>query len=586
MTETDRAMIAEPSSRRLVDSGVEMVASDGVILRSVVHRMADRDLQPVVLVRNPYGEPLTRNIPVAVLLAAGFAVVIQDCRGTGDSDGVFVPFEGEAADSVDAVRWAAQLPFSDGRVVTYGASYSGMVQLAAAVAQPEGLTGIVPIVTPDDYQTRLAYRGGAFQMGQLTGWYTMKTLQSLLYRAQRGEDVREVLGRLGAHAADPWRSIGAGPLTDAPVLSEVLPTWKRWTSNDETGTYWPALSYRDRRSAITVPALHVGGWFDLFLGGTIDNFVHLSAHAATPRAREGQRLIIGPWQHVDQSGTIGDLSFGAAASGAGIGLEATIAAFARACVDGEPLPGAPVRVYVMNAGRWREAETWPLEGTVSTPWYLHPDGRLAPHRPAADGGESEYRHDPADPVPMRGGQSGIFAGGLAGGSEWAPGPRDQRALDARADILRFTSDELDADLEATGPVSVVLYATSSAEDTDFVARLVDVYPDGRAIGVVDGIVRAKFRHGQDHAEPIIPGEIYEYEIDLWATGWLFRAGHRLRVDVCSSSYPNWDVNGGKLENNATIAPDQRVVAIQRVRHDAEHPSRIVLPVIPLNGTTP
>ncbi len=574
------------ATRRFVDAGVPMATRDGVTLRAVVHRIADRERQPIVLVRNPYGEPLTRNLPIWAFLDAGFAVVIQDCRGTGDSDGVFVPFEGESVDTVDAVRWCAQLPYSDGHVVTYGASYSGMVQLAAAVERPDGLVGIVPVVAPDDYQTRLAYRGGAFQLGQLTGWYTMKTLQTLLYRARHGEDVGHLLAGFAAHARDPWRFVGTGAVADAPVLSDVLPTWRRWTAHDETGDYWPAFSYRDRRDAINVPGLHIGGWFDLFLGGTLANFTELQARAATPRAREGQRLVIGPWQHVDQSGTVGDLSFGAAASAAGIGLEAAVAAFAHAAATGAEIPGPPVRIYVMRAGRWRDAEQWPVPGTRFTPWYLQPGGRLATTEPDVAHSESMYVHDPADPVPMRGGQSGIFAGGLDGGAEWGPGPRDQRPLDDRDDILRFTSEPLDADIEVTGPVTAVLHAATTAADADFVARLVDVFPDGRAIGIIDGIVRAKFRQGQDRAEPVPAGELSELRIDLWATSWLFGAGHRIRVDIASSSFPNWDVNGGSVGNNAQVAPADRIAATQRVRHDRVHPSHIVLPVVPLPTPTP
>jgi len=577
---TGTAAMTSTEARRIVDSGVPMTARDGVVLRSVVHRATDREAQPIALVRNPYGEPLTRNLPIVALLAAGFAVVIQDCRGTGDSDGVFVPFENEESDSVDAIRWAAQLPFSNGKVVTYGLSYSGMVQMAAAVSDPEGLAGIIPVVTPHDYQTGLAYRGGAAQMGQLTGWYTMKTLQSLMYRAQHGEDVRELMGRFGRHAADIWASVGSGPLAEASLLNEVLPTWGRWMTEETTGTYWPSVSYGARRDGVAVPGLHVGGWFDLFLGGTIDNFVTLRAGAANERARQGQRLIIGPWQHIDQSGTIGDLSFGAPASAAGIGLEGRVAAFAAAAAAGDELPGAPVTVYVMGAGRWREEQEWPLARTRWTPWYLQPDAALSPVEPPVEAQPDTYVHDPDNPVPMRGGSSGIFAGGLDGGSEWTAGPRDQRALDGRDDLLHYTGAPLDTDVEVTGPVTVTLFASTSADDTDFVARLVDVYPDGRAIGVVDGIVRAKFREGQGAVRPIVPGEIVEYTIDLWATSWLFRAGHRIRVDVASSNYPNWEPHNGHLAVNALVDPANRRTATQRIHHDAQHPSHIVLPIIP------
>lgn len=575
-------MTIEPVAqmRRIVDSGVPMTTRDGVVLRSLVHRMSEREQQPVVLVRNPYGEPLTRNLPIHILLQAGFAIVVQDCRGTGDSDGEFIPFEGEGPDTVDAIAWCASLPYSNGRVVTYGASYSGMVQLAAASEAPEALSGIIPVVTPDDYQTRLAYRGGALQLGQLTGWYTMKTLQSLMYRMQHGEDVRAELGAFRQHAANPWASVASGAIIDAPSVSDVLPTWRRWLEHDTTGEYWPSVSYRDRRSGITVPGLHIGGWFDLFLGGTLANFEFLRGSAATERARTGQRLVIGPWQHTDQSGTIGELAFGPLASAAGVGLEPAVAAFAAAAAAGGEIPGAPVRIYVMNSGSWRDEQEWPLARTAWNPWYLQPDASLAPLAPANDEGESVYEHDPANPVPMRGGQSGIFAGGLDGGSEWTAGPRDQRPLDARDDILRFTAEPLEADLEVTGPVTVVLHAATSAADTDFVARLIDVAPDGRALGVVDGIVRAKFRGGQDASDPVTPGEVAEYRIDLWATSWLFRKGHRVRLDIASSSYPNWDPHGGSLRNNAMLEPADRRTATQRILHSRLHPSHVVLPVIP------
>lgn len=565
---------------RVVEGAVPMATRDGVVLRSVIHRMAERETQPVVLVRNPYGEALTRNIPVVAFLDAGFAVVIQDCRGCGESDGEFVPFENEGPDTLDAITWCAQASFSDGNVVMYGLSYSGMVQMAAAVEAPAGLAGIIPVVTPADYQTGVAYRGGAAQMGQLTGWYTMKTLQTLVHRAQRGEDVGQLMGRFGAHARDVWSSIASGTLAEAPVLSEVLPSWQRWLDEDTFGDYWAGFTYGHRRSAVTVPALHVGGWFDLFLGGTLDNFTTLRDTAATERARAGQRLVIGPWQHTDQSGTIGDLSFGPRASAAGFGLESAVARFASAAATGAEIPDAPVRIYVMGAGVWRDEQEWPLARTKWTPWYFGEDCTLLTERPSGAARPSEFVHDPTDPVPMRGGQSGILSGGHDDGNEWAAGPRDQRPLDERTDILRFTGEPLADDLEVTGPVKVILYASTTAADTDFVARLIDVRPDGRALSVVDGIVRAKFRNGQDAVRAIEPGSVYEYEIDLWATSQLFRAGHRIRVDISSSSYPNWDPNSGALENGGRVRRDAYSPARQKILHDSEHPSHIVLPVTP------
>lgn len=565
---------------RFVEGAVPMATRDGVVLRSVIHRMADRETQPVVLVRNPYGEPLTRNIPIAAFLEAGFAVVIQDCRGCGESDGDFVPFENEGDDTLDAIAWCADAPFSDGSVVMYGLSYSGMVQMAAAVDAPEGLAGIIPVVTPADYQTGVGYRGGALQMGQLTGWHTMKSLQTILHRAQRGEDVGQLMGRFASHAADVFSSISTGPLAEAPVISEVLPAWQRWLDEDTFSDFWAGFTYGHKRTQITVPALHIGGWFDLFLGGTLDNFTTLRESAATGRARDGQRLIIGPWQHTDQSGNVGEVSFGARASAAGFGLEPAVARFAAQAATGSAITDAPVRIFVMGAGQWRDEQEWPLARTTWTPWYLGGGGTLSTQKPAETGSQSEYVHDPASPVPMYGGQSGIFAGGRDGGNEWTAGPRDQRPLDSRTDMVRFTGEPLAADVEVTGPVKVVLHASTSAADTDFVARLIDVHPDGRALSVVDGIVRAKFRSGQQAVDPIEPGAVYEYEIDLWATSLVFRAGHRIRVDIASSSYPNWDPNSGSAANGGRVTAEDYTTAHQIIHHDAKHPSHIILPIIP------
>ncbi|MEX0428941.1 CocE/NonD family hydrolase [Nocardioides sp. DS6] len=567
------------SPTRVLERDVPMTTRDGVTLRAVVHRIEDRTDQPVVLVRNPYGEDLVRTLPYDAFLDAGFAVVVQDCRGCATSDGDFAPFEHEEQDTLDAIGWCAALPYGNGTVATYGMSYLGMTQLAAAVDAPAELAAIVPIVTPADYHTGVAYRGGAMQLGQLTGWYTMTSAMALQRRAARGEDVGEQLARFAAHAADPWASVAEGPLADAPVVSEVLPTWRRWLAEETWGDYWSRVGYRDRRSAIAVPGLHVGGWFDLFLGGTLDNFTTLSGSAATERARRGQRLIVGPWSHRDRDGVVGERDFGPSASEEGFGLTAAVTRFLTAAVAGERIPDAPVRIFVMGADEWRDEQEWPLARTAYTPWYLHAGGALSPVEPARSE-PSTYVHDPSDPVPMRGGQSGIFAGGLEGGDEWTPGPRDQRPLDDRADLLRFVSEPLADDVEVTGPVRVVLHAATSADDTDFVARLVDVWPDGRAMSVVDGIVRAKYRDGQDRARPITPGEVTRYEIDLWGTSQLFRAGHRIRVDIASSSYPNWSVNSGALVDvGRAIAADNRP-AHQQVFHDPAHASHILLPVIP------
>jgi uncharacterized protein len=236
---------------------------------------------------------------------------------------------------------------------------------------------------------------------------------------------------------------------------------------------------------------------------------------------------------------------------------------------------------VMGDNAWRDEDEWPLARTRWTHWYLHGDGSLSPSAPGL-AAPSRYTHDPREPVPTVGGAT--LLAGAAGGVAWQPGPRDQREVEARSDVLSFTSAVLAADLEVTGPVTVTLHAATSAADTDFTARLVDVWPDGRALGVTDGIVRGRYRDGSGLATPITPGQVHEYTIDLIATSQVFKAGHRLRVDVASSNFPCYDRNPGNGAPAATATQDDFVVAEQAVYHDGGHPSRITLPVIPRNGT--
>ena len=247
--------------------------------------------------------------------------------------------------------------------------------------------------------------------------------------------------------------------------------------------------------------------------------------------------------------------------------------------QGGELPGPRVKLFVMGANQWRDEDEWPLARTRWTPWYFQPGGGLDPALPGAGTAYSRYRHDPADPVPTVGGAT-LMTGGAGGGISWLPGPRDQRAVSARPDVLTFPSPVLTAGVEVTGPVTVTLHAATSAADTDFTAKLVDVWPDGRAMSVTDGIVRARFRSGPEASEPVRPGDCHEYRIDLIATSQLFRAGHRIRVDVASSNFPCYDRNPGNGAGAGQASERDFVTAEQTVFHDAARPSHITLPVIP------
>jgi uncharacterized protein len=558
---------------------------DGTQLRADVYRPVVGGPFPVLLVRTPYGEQMLRAaVPVIPAIDAGFAVVLQHCRGTGTSDGEFTPFENEDADGADSVEWCARQPWCDGNVAMCGPSYLGMVQLAAATEAPGAVKGLVLIVTPADYHGGLAYRQGAFQLGQALGWHMLKSAQALAYRAAAGQDVSAEMTGLLALMASPAAGYAHLPLRDAPAVSRILRSWRDWLDHEERDGYWSALSYRDARARVSAPALHVGGWFDLFLGGTLDNFTTLSRHAATGHARAGQRLIVGPWTHIDRTGTAGELHFGALASEQAIQLEQLQLDFLRWAVQpgAGDLAGPRVKLFVMGDNVWRDEEDWPLPRTHWERWYLHSGGSLSPAVPPDGAEPSRYTHDPRDPVPTVGGPT-LINGGPGGGTAWMPGPRDQRGVEARPDVLSFTSAALTEDLELTGPVTVTLHAATSAADTDFTAKLVDVWPDGRALSVTDGIVRARYRDGSGRAAPITPGQACEYTIDLIATSQVFKAGHRLRVDVASSNFPCFDRNPGNGARAATATADDFVTAEQTVFHDAGRPSYITLPVIPLPG---
>ena len=475
---------------------------DGLTLVGTLHRAAGGP-HPVLLVRTPYSEPLSRTLPITPAIESGFAVLVQSCRGTGRSERLRT-FEHEAADGLDTISWVVRQPWCTGQVCMFGMSYLGMAQLAVSGHRPEGLVAIAPTVTPDDYRDGLAYRQGAFQLGQALAWHLLTAGMVIADRAARGQDVTGDVAALGALVADTEAAYRALPLADRPALAALLPSWHTWLEREDDPDYWHGISYAHQRAATAVPALHVGGWFDLFLRGTLNNFV------AANYVTLGQHLIVGPWSHADQSGVVGE-AFYDGGSAQAIRLEQQQLRFLRESVDGAPTSLPPVQIYVMGANRWRTENEWPLARADWQTWHLGPDGSLG--REVPQPGSASYVHDPADPVPTVGGAI-VMAGSRDGRLGCQPGSRDQRELDDRTDVLRFTSAVLDRDVEVTGPLQVRLYATTSAADTDFTAKLVDVHPYGRAMGIADGIVRARYRNGMDELLPVTPGEIYEYSIDL------------------------------------------------------------------------
>lgn len=546
------------------------------------------------MARLPYNKDASglasNGFDVMRAVQAGYAVVVQDTRGRFASDGRFTPFVHEACDGADTIDWAAGQPWSTGAVGMVGGSYLGATQWATASQDPAALRAIAPVVTADQYYDGWVYQGGAFQLG-FNLWWTLTILAPGELRRRRADGDPAAAARLGeliAAADHPDRLFQRLPLRGLPELAGLADYYDDWLAHPTYDAFWKASAPREAWTQITVPALNVGGWFDVFLQGTIANYAGMRANGASEEARRRQRLVIGPWAHGALSGTFPERTFGITAGIDGAidlsGLQLQWFDWLLKHEETALDPDRPVRLFVMGPNVWRDEADWPLPQTDYVDWFLHSNGRantgagdgtLATSAPRDDEPSDVYLYDPRRPVPTNGGASflpGLFIGANSG-------PRDQRDIETRADVLCYTSDPLPRPLEVIGPLTVVLHASSSARDTDFTAKLVDVAADGRATSVSDGILRSRYRESLSAPSPLRPGEVYQLPISLGATAIVFAAGHRIRLEISSSNFPRFDRNtnsGGTIAEEGTS--DMRP-ALNQVHHRTGHPSRLILPVI-------
>jgi putative CocE/NonD family hydrolase len=538
---------------------------DGTVLRADAYLPDGDDPVPAVVCRTPYnrGFPLT---PLAALdperaTEAGIAVVVQDVRGLYDSEGEFSPFFSEGDDGYDTIEWVASQPWCDGSVGMTGRSYPAATQWRAALEGPPHLRAISPVVVGSDYYSGWIYQGGAFQLGFNLFWVHLMT-------DPKGR------GSLDEH----FRHL---PVTNPPLLAESPAGrfYREWVEHPTYDEHWRRLSIRGRYGDVRVPALIVGGWFDVFLGGTLENFAGLREEGGSEEAREHTRLLIGPWAHGSAFGAYPDHGFKEFGPDDRIDLAEQQLRFFLAHLRGEPGedPGAPIRIFVMGANEWRDEREWPLARAESQAWYLREGGLLSPEPPGAGEEPDEYAYDPRDPAPTIGGPTSLPAKFMRQNA----GPLDQAPVEKRDDVLVYSSEPLAEPMEVTGPLRLVLHAATSGPDTDWIAKLCDVDPEGRSRILAEGVLRARYREGFEEARPLEPDRPYEYEIDLIATSNVFAAGNRIRLDVTSSSFPRFDRNantglplGGDTEDTLTTAR-------QRVFHDAERASHLVLPVVPI-----
>jgi putative CocE/NonD family hydrolase len=557
-----------------VESNIAVPMRDGVKLYADVYRPAAAGKFPALIVRTPYGkqrEGIHENL--IGFAQRGYAVVVQDVRGRFESEGKWDPFRYEALDGHDAVEWAARQPWSNGKVGMHGGSYLGNVQWQAAAQTPPSLVAIFPVVASTSLYHNTWFHGGAFKLGLAMGWGVVRNPRRVMY-PQHWHTER--------YAPDEWRYENLFwklPLKTIDVESsnQVVQHFRDWVEHQSYDDYWKAISVEEHFDRVKVPAHVHGGWFDLLLGGTLNGFTGMRKSGGSERARRETKMIVGPWGH-GPSRKFGDVDFGETAHRAL--FDRNLRWFDHYLrgedngIDREP----PVEIFYMGINRWVHHNDWPVPGTRYTPFYLASGGRANSARgdgvlSTEDRGgapSDHYTYDPARPVPTLGGNDCC-------GAPIPAGPIDQRPVEARDDVLVYTSAILKEPLAIAGPVKMKLFASTDGRDTDYMVKLVDVHPNGFAMNIAEGILRARFRKGLDRMELLTPGEAYEFEIDMRGTANVFAPGHRIRVDVTSSNFPQYDRNPNTGED---LGSSDRLRAVrQTVFHSRDRRSHILLPVV-------
>lgn len=532
---------------------------DGVELSADVYRPDATGKFPCILSRTPYLKSSENTLTFGRFFAQhGYGFVAVDVRGRGDSPGSFVPYRHEGQDGYDAVEWCAAQPWSTGKVGTIGGSYNGKTQWLMAIEQPPHLTTMIAMVSPSD--PFVEFPTGE-QIPLDASWYYLTS--------------GHVLQNMDAV---DWTSIiwHLPLLTMDEASGRVMPEWRELFNHTHLDSFWEPERYQNKFDRVQVPVLHISGWYDDEQIGTPLNFIGMTNYGG-PSVRKFQKLLMGPWPHaVNSKSKLGDVDFGPSGI---IDLHQTMLRWFDAWLKGMDngvKSEAPVRLFVMGSNQWVDEQEWPIARIRYTDFYLHSggransvygDGKLSTDKPQSEKPD-RYAYDPRTPVPFITEPSFAQIGG----------PDDYRPIERRDDVLIFTGDPLTNDAEVCGPIKVTLYAASSATDTDFTAKLIDVWPDGFAERLSDGIVRARFRGGMEKEELIQPGTIYEYHIDTWNTCEMFKAGHRIRIEISSSAFPKYPRN---LNTGEALGQTSRMItAEQTIYHDEQHPSHVTLPIVP------
>jgi uncharacterized protein len=561
--------------RFLYDQRVPM--RDGITLSADVFLPRGPGPWPTILLRTPYQSLWSRWIQISIWWAErGYAFVIQDCRGKFESEGVFYAYADDGRDAYDTLDWIVEQPWCSGKIGTWGRSYGGLYQWLLGPLQSPHLTCMAPHVISDDYFRDYHYVGGAFQL-------TLSLMAAICFTVNV-----DITQGGSARLFNNTAFLRQLPIVDMDInaIGRKIPFWRDWLEHDRYDEFWESLTTLGKYDQIDVPVFQQGGWYDAYPGSALRHWQGLAANAPSERSRTSARLMIGPWSHpIPQGSVMGELDFGREAE---IDIRVEERRWFDYWLKGDQtgvLDEPPLRLFVMGANRWRNEHQWPLPQTEWQPWFLHSngrantlhgDGRLERDAPTAEPPDT-YDYDPDSPVPSIGGNNSTSDWSRNADEPIVPGPIDQRAIEGRQDVLCYTTAPLEKELAVIGPLECVLYAASSARDTDFTVKLVDVYPDGRAMNISEGILRARYRNDDRNPELLEPGEPTELRIALYPTANVFRAGHRLRLDISSSSFPRFSRN---LNTGEPIATGVRAqVARQTMLHSTAYPSRIVLPVI-------
>jgi len=545
-----------------IQKDVMIPLKDGTKLASNIFLPDKSGSFPVILVRTPYGKDIEEDEEDnegGWWADNGYAFVIQDCRGTGNSEGEWYPGIFEKEDGIDTREWILQQPWCNGSIGTTGGSYLGFTQFASCTESNASLKAMFPYIPAMNMYDDVSFIDGAFSLGTVMGWGLV------MANPAEGEG-----SRIDEENADWDQIYRTLPLIDFDNNVDTTLVWMRdWIVKPLSSRWWDKLRNSDLNLSCSVPLITVSGWYDVFVQQALDYH-----QDAIQRGKENQYLIVGPWGHGPnhipgdrEMAENHELDFG----------DLQIKWFDHWLKGNDvKIDLSPVKIYVMGKNKWRNENEWPLKRTQYIPYYFHSKGKantlsgngiISVKKPGREPTD-QFIYDPGNPVPTLGGAILFYDFGAF----------DQREIEKREDVLVYTSAVLEEELEVTGPVKVILYASSDARDTDWTAKMVDVYPDGRAFNLCDGVIRARYHKDPLKPELIKPDKVYKYEIDLWATSNVFLPGHRIRVEISSSNFPRFDRNPNT--GNAFGMDTELREAEQTVYHNDRYPSHVILPVIP------